>query len=642
MAYKLNQSDIFDFASSGNYETRQKGDELEFRYCPYCGGGSHKDEWTFAVNLDSGAFKCLRASCDHQGHFVELCRDFEYRLEYDQPKIYRQLPQKRPETRNEAVEYMKSRGISEAVTRRFNITVQNEHPNVLVFPFYDETGKLMFIKYRKTDFKRGIDKNKEWSEKDTMPILFGMDQCKGFDRLIITEGQIDSLSVIESGIENAVSVPTGANGFTWFSYNYHWITQFREIIVFGDCEHGAVTLFDGLSARLPQEVIVKCVRQIDYLGEKDANDILRNYGPKAIQYCIDHAEIPALNNVKQLADVKNVDINKIDKIRTGIVDLDKCIRGMAMGQLVVLTGKRGEGKSTLMSQIVGEALDQQKNVFVYSGELADYHFKHWLDLQLAGNRYILDRQDQFKENDYYIADDVLDKISLWYRNRAYIYDNNYITDGSEFETLPETVEKAIQKYNVELICIDNLMTAMEKVQEQTNLYLAQSNFVGQLKAIAMKYSVVIILVVHPRKSNANDTADDNDLIAGSADITNKADIVLRFGRCDPEKYDCDGLIKVTKNRIMGTLRTTNDDAVHVKYDRRSRRISGITEFEQHEKVYGWEKLLADDQKAAYTEGPEQMERKKTVQKAAQKTSSKKKQDSETPPAFVEEIDELPF
>ena len=37
MGYELKQTDILDFALSGGYETRRKGDELEFRYCPYCG-----------------------------------------------------------------------------------------------------------------------------------------------------------------------------------------------------------------------------------------------------------------------------------------------------------------------------------------------------------------------------------------------------------------------------------------------------------------------------------------------------------------------------------------------------------------------------------------------------------------------------
>ena len=589
MGYELKREDIFDFARAGNYQTREKENELEFRYCPYCGGGTgtQKDEWTFSINLDKGVYKCLRASCEEQGHFVELCRDFDYRLEFETPRIYRQLPQKKPETKPEAIKYLEKRGISAEIAKQYNITVQDKHPNVLVFPFYDETNELICVKYRNTKFRKGIDKNKEWFEKDTMPILFGMNHCHGFDRLVITEGQIDSLSCAEAGIENAVSVPTGANGFAWFTYCYTWITQFSEIVVFGDCEHGAITLLDGLSARLPKEVVIKCVQQKDYLGEKDANDILCKYGAKAVRRCVENAEIPKINNVKQLSDVADVDINKLDKIKTGIDDLDRCIRGFSMGQLVILTGKRGEGKSTFMSQLVAEALDQKRSVFVYSGELADFHFKNWLDFQLAGKTYVKSYQNEFGEDDYYLDDAAKKQINDWYRNRAYIYDNNFLTDNSEYETLTETIERVIQKYNVQLICIDNLMTAMETVTEQSNLYLAQSNFVGQLKAIAMKYSVVIILVAHPKKGSADGFQDDNDLVAGSSDITNKADIILKYSRCDPEKYDCDSLIKVTKNRIIGTLRTSNDNAVKVKYDPSTKRITGISEEERYEKMYGW-------------------------------------------------------
>lgn len=522
---------------------------------------------------------------------MELCRDFDFKLEFEPPRIYRQLPQKPIETRDEAVEYLKTRGIGEEVAKRFSITVRKDAKNILVFPFKDAEGRLVAVKYRKTDFKKGRDKNKEWYEADTMPILFGMDQAKDFSKpLIITEGQLDSLSVAEAGIENAVSVPTGASGFTWFSYSLLWLRQFKEIVVFGDCEHGHITLIDGISSRLQNtDILIRCVRPCDYLGEKDANDILRKYGPMAVRFAVEHAELPKLTNVKQLADVQSVDINKLDKIKTGIDDLDRCIRGMAMGQLVILTGKRGEGKSTFMSQIAAEALNQNRSVFIYSGELADFHFKRWLNYQLAGRRHLKDYQDQFGETNYLLPEETDKAISEWYRDRAWLYDNNAIVDGTEEEWLPDTIERVIQQHNVQLVCIDNLMTAMERVAEQTNLYLAQSNFVGRLKAIAMKYSVVIILVAHPRKANANESLDDNDLVAGSSDITNKADIVIKYSRCDQEEYGCDSLIKVTKNRIMGTLRTRNEDAVRVHYSDATKRITGDSQNEQYEKVYGWEK-----------------------------------------------------
>lgn len=591
MGYQLKQEDIFNFAKSGMYEARQKGNELEFKYCPYCHGGGSKDTYTFSINLENGAYNCLRASCGQQGHFVELCRDFDYPLEFEVPRIYKKMPQIHVESKDEAIRYMESRGISAEITRRYQITVQKDNPKVLVFPFYDETNELICAKYRKIDFKKGRDKNKEWFQKDTMPILFGMNHCHGFDRLIITEGQIDSLSVAEAEIDNAVSVPTGASGFTWLMHNWTWITKFKEVIVFGDCEHGKITLLDTLSARLPKEIVVKAVRLKDYLGEKDANDILRKYGKKAIQACIANAEIPKLDNVKDLADVQDIDINSIDKIETGILELDKTIRGMAMGQLVILTGKRGDGKSTLMSQLVSNALEENRNVFVYSGELADFHFKRWLNYQLAGDSNIIEHNNKWGQHDFEIPDAVIHSINEWYRGRAFIYDNNFLTeDGTEFETLPETIEKIIVKNNVQFICIDNLMTAMERVTEQNNLYLAQSNFVGKLKAIAMKYQVVILLVAHPKKGTANEFQDDNELIAGSSDITNKADIILRYERLENDET-ANGIIKVTKNRLMGTLRTSKENAVRTWYSEKSKRVVDVSETK--ERLYGWIKNTED-------------------------------------------------
>lgn len=60
---------------------------------------------------------------------------------------------------------------------------------------------------------------------------------------------------------------------------WDWIVQFKEIVVFGDCEHGKVTLLDTLQRRLPNTVKAVCME--DYLGEKDANDIFRKYGKQA-------------------------------------------------------------------------------------------------------------------------------------------------------------------------------------------------------------------------------------------------------------------------------------------------------------------------------------------------------------------------
>ena len=580
MGYEFDKNDAYGFARSICADTHEKGDELFFRLCPKCKGGDrHQDKDTFSINLKTGVFKCFRAGCDYHGHFVELARDFDYDLGFGEKRVYRKLPQKPVVVRDGAIEYMASRGISAEVCRRYELTTRTDNKNILVFPFYDDAGTLQFVKYRNMKFRRGIDKNKEWSEADTMPILFGMKQCNGFDRLIITEGQIDSLSVAECEIENAVSVPTGATGFTWLANCWDWIIKFREIVVFGDNEHGKITLADTLRARLPQTV--KVVQRKDYLGEKDANAILLKYGKAAVVRAVEGAEIPKLENVKDLSTVQTVDINALPKIKTNIPGIDRVIGGLVMGQVVLLTGKRGNGKSTFMSQLVCEALDQGENVFIYSGELADYHFKRWIDFQLAGTDYIKSTQNVYGDFEYTISDDVTRKISDWYKGRAFIYDNNWIPDdGGEFESLPETIEKVIKQYGVRLVCIDNLMTAMETVQENDQLYLAQSNFVGKLKKIAVKYDVVVILVAHPRKTKLE---FDNDDVAGSADITNKADVVMSYQRVENDD-SCDSTLSITKNRLFGKY-ANKENAIKLFYSEKTKRIFP---YGQYPRRYGWE------------------------------------------------------
>lgn len=587
MGYEFRADDVYGLASKLGADVREKGDELFFRFCPYCKGDGH-DRDTFSVNLENGTFHCFRAGCGKSGHFVEMARDFGYPLDFgDARREYRRLPQKPFALREPAAAYLETRGISRDVTRRYRITTQRDNPKVLAFPFYDENGVLRFLKYRRTDFDRLKHKNKEWCEKDTMPILFGMDQCVDFGRLVITEGQIDSLSVAEAGIHNAVSVPNGCNGFTFLENVWDWIVQFEEVVVFGDCERGKITLLDTLQKRLPNRVLA--VQVPDYLGEKDANDILRKYGPEAMRRAVEQAKAPPVSHVKELADVRNVDIYKLPRVRTGIPELDKVIGGLFFGQVVLLTGKRGEGKSTFLSQILVEALDQGYRIFAYSGELADYHFKRWLDFQAAGPDNIVSDTDMFGDPVYRMTQATLDKINQWYRGKAYIYDNNAVDD--ELESLTATIEQAIRQYGVKLVAVDNLMTAMD-VGVSDNLYQAQSDFVRRLKKIAVKYDVVVVLVAHPRKSKEGFTNDD---VAGSGDITNRVDAVLAYSR-NPQKNEnapeeCDSHLAVTKNRLFGKLTLTNEP-IELYYSAKSKRITSKSGFADGPKQYGWEQDTA--------------------------------------------------
>ncbi len=585
MSYELNQADIFGLTRQLTQDFHRKGQEIFYKFCPYCSGGDHRDKETFSINLDTGAYKCFRSTCGEQGHFVEMARDFNYRLEgVGEPpkKQYRRFRERREIVVHDgAIDYLRKRGIGESVTRKYQLTIKKGTDNILVFPFFDDKGELRFIKYRKTDFDKTRDKNKEWCEKDTEPILFGMLQCDdSSDTLVITEGQLDSLSVAQAGIANAVSVPTGAQGFTWLDGCYDWIMRFKRVIVFGDYERGKMSLLDTLMMRLPLPVYH--VRYEDYLGEKDANDILRKYGENAIRKAIDNAVPCEVPHIKKLSEVQTVDMNSLPKISTNVNGLDKVIGGMYHGQVILLTGKRGEGKSTFMSQLCAEALDQGHGIFAYSGELPDYHFKSWLDMQLAGAANISTTHDKYGNEVYTLTPSAAETINRWYDDKAYIYDNSAVSDD-ELSDVIKCAEMAIRRYGVKLICIDNLMTAMD-VSLSDDLYRAQGEFVKRLKQLAQKYDVVAILVAHPKKTAGEFT---NDAVSGSSDITNRVDVVINYQRSGVE-LDCDSIVTVTKNRLTGRL-ITEKDPVKLYFSDKSKRIQEDTTV----RVYGCFKQTAD-------------------------------------------------
>lgn len=206
-------------------------------------------------------------------------------------------------------------------------------------------------------------------------------------------------------------------------------------------------------------------------------------------------------------------------------------------------------------------------------------------MQLAGPDHLAKNTDLFGEEYYTIPKDVQKKINDWYQDKIYIYDNAYIPEtAEETESLLNTVEKVIKQYDTKLICLDNLMTAMDQVDGKDNLYTAQSNFVWKLKSIAMKYNVHIMLVAHPRKTQIGEMTNDD--IAGSGDITNKVDTVIFYGRKN-SAGDGEGHIKVTKNRLTGKLAVGNN-TIETQYSKSSKRIATGT-FDA-DRFYSWEKM----------------------------------------------------
>lgn len=585
--YTFKPEDAYRFADEQHIPAKLHGDELIFSVCPYCKERTDKKN-KFAINIRSGAFNCLRATCGAKGNMLTLAKDFDFSLGRDVDEYYNRTRKFRDirkygtvTIRTGAAIYMATRGIGSEISNKYRLTTQKDNDDVLVFPFYDERGDLQFIKYRKMHYDPAKDKNKEWSEPNCKPILFGMDLCDAtYDKkLILTEGQIDSLSVAQAydGKDvNVVSVPTGARGFTWVPYCWDFLGQFETLVVFGDCEDGHITLLDEMSRRF--HGTVKHVRVDDYLGCKDANEILQKHGELAVCYAVEHAEIVENPHIKKLSHVERRENETV--INTGIRQLNQRIGGFSFGQMVILTGARGLGKSTLGSQFILEAVEQGYPSIIYSGELMDWQVQEWIDRQAAGRENINKAVGDSGFVRYLVETEAVERIHAWYDPLLFIRENQLMFSDAETEALIETLHTAITQYGVKVILIDNLMTAIED-DLSSDLYRQQSAFVRDLVRTAKEFDVLIILVAHPRKRQGQNF--DNDDIAGSGNIANLADIVINYTTPPNEQNDSPRVLQITKNRINGML---TYEGIPLYYEDESKRITE-TKYAPG-KRYGWE------------------------------------------------------
>ncbi len=595
--YEFSPDDARRFAAETNIRTRQRGDELTFTWCPYCHGDG-KDKYTFSINLSNGMYKCLRASCSAQGNMITLARDFGFSLGHDADVYYGHGWQrfktftKTAETieiRDAAVEYMAGRGISREIVERYHITALKDDDSILMFPFYDEKKRLQFIKYRNTSYQKGTSGSKEWCETECKPILFGMDQCNPENKtLIMTEGQIDSLSVAEAGFQNAVSVPTGKNGFTWVPHCWDWLQSFDRLIVFGDFENGSITLLADMKPRFNGQVLH--VRPEDYQGCKDANEILMKYGKDAVRACIENAECEMDAHLIRMADVETADLINMPHISTGFQALDRLIGGFYFGQVILLTGRRGQGKSTLASQFLCRALLEGKSCLAYSGELPHSHFREWMDRQLAGQKNLSQVSSDNGKTDWTVKPWMRRRLHDWYYHTMWLYDE--AVDEEETEQLIDVVEKAVRQSGINVVMLDNLMTALDE-NLSADLNRLQSIFVKRLAQIARKYKVIIFLIVHPRKRKGEGSDLEADDVMGSSNITNAVDVILNYDT-GPSKFGKpDRLLTVKKNRLTGEL----SNGIDLWYDPASKRISEVSGmFSWKTDVEGYQMEIVDDVK----------------------------------------------
>lgn len=186
--------------------------------------------------------------------------------------------------------------------------------------------------------------------------------------------------------------------------------------------------------------------------------------------------------------------------------------GACLGDLIVLVGNTGLGKSTLATQIAGSFWQNGFKTLIYSGEMDAASVIEDLSLQ---------QKVEGEDPNCFIAS-VIDL---------------------------EGIEYLAKEENYKVFLIDNLMTLS---QFSDDLYMAQSRTVKKLKEIALKFNCLILLVCHPNKTKEFKNGDKLTIesISGSSNIGNLANLIMGLNRDEKENRR---VLEVLKNRRNGQL-----------------------------------------------------------------------------------------
>lgn len=477
------------------------------------------------------------------------------------------------------------------------LDVRQDSEGNAVFNYYDTNDVLTMVKY-KPSHKVQHGQAKCWCQQnsDTAPLLFNMNRINVNSPLLICEGEPDCLSAVEAGFKNAVSVPLGSSNLHWIDENLEWLDQFESIIICADNDDAGVKMQKECVPRLGSwrtKVVDIPAIPIGNTGRvtKDLNEILYVCGKdKVLELILDAKDSP-VPSVADLSDVEPTEYEDVDGVTTGLKAIDDELMRLFFGTLTIVSGQPGSGKSSLLTQLACNSLDNDIGTWLFSGELPNGVEKSWFNYIFAGPRNITDaisrRGNPYKK----ISTTTLAEINKTYKGRWHIYRDDY---DNTLDKLIASITDTVRKYGARCLILDNFMCIDTETSEEE--LRSQTDTIKKLIELAKKYQVAVILVCHPRKMDAGTNVGIYD-IAGTSNIVNLAHRTIGLRRVtDAERENAakysekrrqllkyDVIVTIVKDRMFGRQ---NID-VGLYYDPASRRF--FSDMDEYDRRFSWDK-----------------------------------------------------
>lgn len=535
-------SELADYLTAKGWKHKEtRGQVWLLEPCPFCSGRKK-----IYFNAERGTWRCVK--CDERGNLLTMKRS-----QGDLPEVAKPLAgfffgaQDRPSPQlavsrpteglvprchdrllqdEDALDYVVgSRGFTLETVKAFQLGLAEKGGKRYLTIPHVQGGVVVNLKYRTLPpaqkfFCRWPGGPSVLFNADTLQDLAALPPRERV--VVLCEGETDAMAWAQIGYPRAVSSTAGAG-----SLQEEWLRQLEPattVLLAYDSDQAGEAGAEKAAATLGRW---RCKRVVPLLHDF-AEMVAAGMGRTEFDQCVRAARPYDQDSLRPVASFAEELVARLRGERprgrpTGWMSVDQLLGGLRDGELTVVTGETGSGKSTWTTALAVHQLDQGQSVMI-----APFESRPWevlakiLSMRTRKCAYDMSPQEAEAE--------VPSLINL----PCYLLDRHGPTPLQEIK---DAVYHAVHRYGVQLVILDHLHYLLAAGGDDERK--AIDHAVREIKGWTLDLQVHIVLVVHPSKLQTDSRGrlikPGLNNLKGSSAIKQEADNGVRVWRHRSEK-----------------------------------------------------------------------------------------------------------
>jgi KaiC/GvpD/RAD55 family RecA-like ATPase len=366
--------------------------------------------------------------------------------------------------------------------------------------------------------------------------LFGKDKfdAGSKDSITITEGEYDALAAYEllRGKTAAVSVRSSSSAVQDIQNEYEYVNSFSKIYLCLDGDEAGQAKIAKIASMFDFNKLyhVKLEKYKDanaYLANGAADEFVktwsnaRRYSPSAI--------ISSFSEIRNALKLRQAEV----VADYPFTELQEALNGIHRGELIVIKGKQGIGKTEICRAIVDDMLKNRKN------KMATIFLEEDMGTTIKGVATYQMKLPAMREDSGLSEDEIMDayeKAVGGKDDRLYIHTHFSSDDEDE---LINNIRFLVTVAGVDVIFLDNL-TVLNLGRDDNDERIRIDRTVRKLRALVNELKFGMVLIAHTNDDGTTRGSRFPDIVANT---------VISMAR---EKPECELYLNVEKARTQGS------------------------------------------------------------------------------------------